>query len=128
MSLDLSEKDFEETVKEGIVLIDFWAEWCGPCKAFAPTFAAAAFKHPDIKFRKVNTEVERGLSEAFGIRSIPTLMIFRDNILLGAQPGALSEAQLDEFIEQIMAIDMDEVRAKIAEADAKEGEGKEAGA
>ena len=112
---NLTAADFESTVTgNSIVLVDFWAAWCGPCRAFAPTFEAASTSHSDIAFGKVDTEAERGLAQAAGIRSIPTLMAFRDGILVFSQPGALRPADLDRLIEQVRGLDMDAVRTKLA--------------
>lgn len=96
------------------LLVDFWAPWCGPCRNFAPVYEAASEKYPDIVFAKVNTEEEQGIAAAFGIRSIPTLMVFRDQIVLYGQPGALPAGQFEQLIEQAKALDMDKVRAEVA--------------
>ena len=100
---------------DGIVLIDFWAAWCGPCHRFAPVFERAAEAHPDITFGKVDTEGQQQLAAAFRITSIPTLMAFRDGILIFSQPGALGPAQLDSLIADVRALDMDDVRRQVAE-------------
>jgi thioredoxin 1 len=114
-TIDLTSDAFEETVLgEGIVLVDFWADWCGPCKSFAPVFEEASEQHPDISFTKVDTEAEQQIAGALQIRSIPTLMIFRDGIQLFSQPGALPGHALDDLIGQVKALDMDQVRAEIA--------------
>jgi thioredoxin 1 len=113
-TVDLTADTFESTVDaEGIVLVDFWASWCGPCRMFAPVFSQASEENPDVTFAKVDTEAEQQLAAALQIMSIPTLMIFRDGILLFSQPGALPKAALDDLIAQTRALDMDEVRRQV---------------
>jgi thioredoxin 1 len=114
-TVEITEQSFRSIVeRDGIVLIDWWAPWCGPCRAFAPVFEQVAARHPDLTFGKVNTEVEQGLAAAFEIRSIPTLMVLRDRVLLLAQPGALPASALEELIEKVRSLDMEKVRAEIA--------------
>jgi thioredoxin 1 len=128
---DLTFADFESTVLEpgvdtGIVLVDFWAAWCGPCLAFAPIYTAASEDNPDVVFAKVDTEANPDLSSAFQIRSIPTLMIFRDGIGVFSQAGALPRPALDDLLRQVRALDMDAIRAEIATQQAAQPEGADA--
>ncbi len=119
-TIELTAENFESTVKENdILFVDFWASWCAPCRQFAPTYEAASEAHPDITFGSVNTEEQHELSSAAGITSIPTLMAFRDGILVFAQPGALPPASFDQLIGAIRGLDMDDVRRQIAEAEAQ---------
>lgn len=112
----LTADTFPAVIQNGITVIDFWAAWCGPCRMFAPIFEAAALRHPDITWAKVDTEAEPALAGALQIRSIPTLMVFRDGIMLFAQPGMLPAAALDEIVGKVRALDMDEVRRKVGES------------
>ena len=122
-TIDVGAVNFDETVMgNDVVLVDFWAAWCGPCRNFAPTFEAASEKHPEIVFAKVDTDAEQALAGAANIQSIPTLMAFREQILVFAQPGVLSPPALENLIEQIRNLDMDDVRRKMAEAQAAEAQ------
>ena len=115
-TVELTKDTFEETVTaDGIVLVDFWAAWCGPCRQFAPVYERTSEENADIVFGKVDTEAQPELSAAFDIRSIPTLMIFRDGVMIFSQPGALPESALVDLVGQARALDMDEVRKQIAE-------------
>ena len=120
---NLTIDDFQSTVEDNdIVLVDFWADWCGPCKMFAPIYEKTSEKHADVVFGKVDTEDQQQLAGSFGIRSIPTLMAFREGVLVFAQAGALPEAAVEELIKQVRDLDMDEVREKIAEHEAAHAE------
>lgn len=119
-TVDITKDTLRDTIENnGIVIIDFWATWCGPCKSFAPIYDAVSEKHEDIVFGKVNTEEEQELAASFQIRSIPTLMIFRDQIAIFSQAGMLPESALEQVIEKTRELDMDMVRQQVAEQQAK---------
>lgn len=120
-TVNLNQSNFESMVdREGIVLVDFWAAWCGPCQMFGPIFEKSSEQHPDMVFAKVDTEAEQALAGAANITSIPTLMAFRDGVMVFNQAGALPGKALEDLIEQVQALDMDSIRAQIAEAEAAE--------
>ena len=118
-TLDLTQENFESTVLENdFVIIDFWAPWCGPCRAFAPTYDQVSENHPDIIFAKVNTEVEQAIAGSFQIRSIPTLMVFREKVIVYSQPGSLPASALEDLIAKVRELDMEQVHKEIAEEQA----------
>lgn len=128
-TVELTKENFDQMVTDNeFVLIDFWAAWCGPCRQFAPVYEKAAGENPDLVFGKVDTEAQPELASAFGIQSIPTLMIVRDQVAVFAQPGALPEAALTDVIGQARKLDMDDVRKQMAEQQAQQGQAPEAGA
>ncbi|WP_403022556.1 thioredoxin [Salinibacterium sp. GXW1014] len=121
-TIDLTAADFEKTVTEpGITLVDFWADWCGPCKQFAPVYESASEQHTDVTFAKVDTEAEQALAGAANITSIPTLMAFRDGVLVFSQPGALPAPALEEVITAVKGLDMDHVWAQVRAQQEAEG-------
>lgn len=128
-TVELTAENFESVIGGAdLALIDFWAEWCGPCRMFGPVFERASEEYPDAVFGKVDTEAQQALAASFGISSIPTLMIVRDNVVLYAQPGALPAAALEELITKARELDMDEVRASIAkDKDAEDQAAEQAG-
>ena len=119
-TVDITGEQFASTVEDNdIVLVDFWAEWCGPCKQFGPTYAAVSEKHQDVVFTKVDTEAEQQLAAEAGITSIPTLMAFREKVLVFSQPGALNAQQLEQVVDAVKALDMEEVHAHVARSQAE---------
>ena len=120
-TVTLTADSFQDTVTDNdIVMVDFWAEWCGPCKSFAPVYEATSESNPDLVFGTVDTEAEQALAGAAGIQSIPTLMVFREGVMVFRQSGALPQQAMDQLIEQVRELDMEDVHAKVAEAEASQ--------
>ncbi len=123
-TIELTADNFNETVSANdTVFVDFWAEWCGPCRMFAPVFETAAENHPDIVFGKVNTEEQQALAGSFGIMSIPTLMVFRENVVIFSQPGALPGPVFEDLISKVREVDIEDVHRQVAEHDAAHADG-----
>jgi thioredoxin 1 len=121
--VELTKDNFEQVVTSNpTVIVDYWAPWCGPCKGFAPVFESVAEKHPDVVFAKVNTDEQQEIASHFQIRSIPTLMVFRDQVIVFSQPGALPQGAFEQVVEKAKSLDMDEVRQQIKEQDTDSGE------
>jgi thioredoxin 1 len=116
-TVEVTEQNFDQITRRGTVLLDWWAEWCGPCRRFAPIYEQASSRHPDVVFGKIDTDAQQGLASSFGIRSIPTIMVIRDGVMLFTQPGSLPGELLDELITKVGEVDMDEVRRHVQEAE-----------